>query len=682
MYTPVSLQELDNARQDAESLEKVINGTENEDVTTRLGETYPTLSKFINNSESLVQSSIDAVIDGNMITDELVSVGSGETQADKNAEFELDKFDTGITVTPQYVGAVARTQAEKNSDIVTAKDFGLTNNAILAALKVSAVRLTSGEYTANGFIKVDMDRPTVLVGEGSTSEIIKTTANSPAVLQVQNSKTVRLKDFKINLQYQSISSVGSAVSLIDADDAVVDGLDIKGFAGLGSMVQAYPTSELVQSQHQVIKNSKGFGSRSESTNTNGFLITNGKFSRLQNLFVSGVAAYAVEYKNRTTHSLMLDSIVTDSVSAFAYGQTTSDDSGVSYSVAANLISLDNSTAWANGKGKYNLTSNVLAHNTVSGSHGNKEGIRLDGTANYNSMCNFLFAGTFNNAVRLGASYNYVSASFFIENNASVVYTSGAKGNTVEVQHSGTKTSILPTVQDNSGSSGLDRNVTYCHGTGEYLGSRSGRWRWQHTSSSVAPVATGKWVFEGLGDSNLNIVTDGLGAAGIALTTPTGTRYLNYIDSGDYWKLSNKDNGYRFYSSAIRPEVDNTSSIGNPTFKFSTAYLDTAPIVTSDERLKTDILAISAAEKRAALKIKESIGRYQFTNTVDSKGDKARYHFGVGAQTVGQILRDEGLNPDQYAFYCYDEWEATEETEAGNRYGIRYDELSMFLHAAT
>lgn len=124
MYTPVSLQELDNARQDVESLEKVINGNENEDVTTRLGETYPTLSKFINDSESLVQSSIDAVIDGSMITDELVSVGGGETQADKNAEFELDKLDTGITVTPQYLGAVARTQAQVNAETVSLLDFG------------------------------------------------------------------------------------------------------------------------------------------------------------------------------------------------------------------------------------------------------------------------------------------------------------------------------------------------------------------------------------------------------------------------------------------------------------------------------------------------------------------------------------------------------------------------------
>jgi len=41
----------------------------------------------------------------------------------------------------------------------------------------------------------------------------------------------------------------------------------------------------------------------------------------------------------------------------------------------------------------------------------------------------------------------------------------------------------------------------------------------------------------------------------------------------------------------------------------------------------------------------------------------------------------------YAFYCYDEWEAEFDEEgneispAGNRYGVRYDELLAFIIAA-
>lgn len=123
MFTPVTLEELDNARQDVESLEVVVNGLDTEVVNTRLGQTYPTLSKFIKDSQTLVQSTIDTVVEDNMITTNLISAGDGETQADKNSEFELLKFDTGITVTAKN-GGVSRTQADKNSESVFLADYG------------------------------------------------------------------------------------------------------------------------------------------------------------------------------------------------------------------------------------------------------------------------------------------------------------------------------------------------------------------------------------------------------------------------------------------------------------------------------------------------------------------------------------------------------------------------------
>ena len=57
------------------------------------------------------------------------------------------------------------------------------------------------------------------------------------------------------------------------------------------------------------------------------------------------------------------------------------------------------------------------------------------------------------------------------------------------------------------------------------------------------------------------------------------------------------------------------------------------------------------------------------------------------------MRSHGLDPTMYGFFCYDEWEATDATfdadgnlinearESGNRYGIRYEELIMFILAA-
>lgn len=596
------------------------------------------------------------------------------------AEINAQKLDTGITTTAK-LGGIQRVLADKNLESLSVTDFGTDIAAIRKAVRADSVRLPSGEYTSDGFVKVNTDVPVNLVGDGDVSNITKTTPASPAMFQIQNSKATKLKDFKVSLSGQDLSSSGSTIALIDADNAVVDGVNITGFAGVGSIVQAYTTGTTLVAEHQTIKNSKGVGTRAASSNTNGFLITNGKFARLQNLYIKGVAAYGIEYKNLTTHSLMLNSIVEDSLTAFAYGQTTSDDTGVSHSLAANLISLDNGTALAIGKGKYNLTANMLVDITSTGGFGNKEGIRINGTANYNSMCNFLFSGSITNAIRIGSSYNYASGSIFCTS-GNVIYDAGAKGNAVEIQQSGNFTSILPKIRDNSGSSGSDVNSTYCHSTGEYIGSRSGRWRWQKAPTNTALNADSHWVFENKGTSYINIHTDGEGESGLLMSSAAGVRGLTYVQASDYWQISTGSSNYRFYAYALRTTEDNVSSLGTAPRRFSTVYAATGAINTSDERLKTNFTDIDAAESRVAVKIKKAIKRYQFTDAVDSKGDKARYHFGVGAQTVGQIMREEGLDPEQYAFYCYDEWEATEEIEAGNRYGIRYDELAMFLHAAS
>lgn len=148
-----------------------------------------------------------------------------------------------------------------------------------------------------------------------------------------------------------------------------------------------------------------------------------------------------------------------------------------------------------------------------------------------------------------------------------------------------------------------------------------------------------------------------------------------------WNIGEK--GFALKFSNLSPVSDNDMTLGIPSARWSTIYAGAGVINTSDERLKTKFDDLKAAEKRAAIKIKESIGRYQFKDSIAEKGkSNARYHFGVGAQTVADIMRGEGLNPEQYAFYCYDEWVTSDSTESGERYGIRYDELSMFLHAST
>ena len=143
------------------------------------------------------------------------------------------------------------------------------------------------------------------------------------------------------------------------------------------------------------------------------------------------------------------------------------------------------------------------------------------------------------------------------------------------------------------------------------------------------------------------------------------------------------------SFVIKPSGDNIASVGAASARCSVIYAGTGTINTSDADEKDEFREISEKEKLVAKKLK--IQAFKFKDAIRNKGsENARWHFGVVAQEVISAFESEGLNAFDYGLVCYDEWEATEEEKdkdgiviqeakpAGKRYGIRYDELSMFI----
>src|SRR3546814_5111475 len=116
-----------------------------------------------------------------------------------------------------------------------------------------------------------------------------------------------------------------------------------------------------------------------------------------------------------------------------------------------------------------------------------------------------------------------------------------------------------------------------------------------------------------------------------------------------------------------------------------------------EREKTWRGAPTAAELAAAKRIVAELGFFQWNEAIAEKGAaNARYHFGVRAQQVWAIMADEGLidpivegvDPDcKYAFLCWDGWAEERDDDDnivvadGDRFGIRTDQLELFLIAA-
>ena len=216
-------------------------------------------------------------------------------------------------------------------------------------------------------------------------------------------------------------------------------------------------------------------------------------------------------------------------------------------------------------------------------------------------------------------------------------------------------------------------------------------KWKFTSSVLeAPI-------QDLRNDNSEIQLLGATNAGILLTTTGGTKGIT-LTSYDGKSSSGNPKGDLTIEgyNGILPAADNSTVLGYTDHRWSAIYAASSTIVTSDETLKKKTPAVNeSAERDAANEIRKNIIRYKFTDAIELKGGaSARIHFGVGAQTVGSILTKHGLNPEDYAFWCKDVWEESTEVNinpetlervvvtkpAGVRYGIRYEELIMFLMA--
>lgn len=195
-------------------------------------------------------------------------------------------------------------------------------------------------------------------------------------------------------------------------------------------------------------------------------------------------------------------------------------------------------------------------------------------------------------------------------------------------------------------------------------------------------ASDGWI-ENDGTYGLNFVAPGNGSVvDFNWKGDDGTTHLQYqgYGGGTY--------GAGFYSGS-----DNAIPLGQAARRWSVVYAGTGAINTSDERDKQDVAVLSDAEKRVAVKLKGLIRKFKFRDAVAVKGSQARIHVGVMAQDVAKAFSSEGLDANDYGVFCYDKWpEQLEKRDdkgnvvvphapAGNRYGVRYEELLAFIIAA-
>jgi hypothetical protein len=140
-----------------------------------------------------------------------------------------------------------------------------------------------------------------------------------------------------------------------------------------------------------------------------------------------------------------------------------------------------------------------------------------------------------------------------------------------------------------------------------------------------------------------------------------------------------------------PSGDAVQELGTVGHRWLSVYASNGSIVTSDAREKEWHGILDVKELAAASALCREIGIYQWLSAINTKGEDARLHVGILAQKVSDIMERNGLDATRYGFFCYDEWEEERHTDplneietvtpAGNRFSVRYDELTLFMLAA-
>jgi len=252
----------------------------------------------------------------------------------------------------------------------------------------------------------------------------------------------------------------------------------------------------------------------------------------------------------------------------------------------------------------------------------------------------------------------------------------------------------------------------------------------NTPSRFGGEVTVKAISQASGESGTNIFNGAVSCGGVSYTgslagngsisKSTAAGLLSRAITGTTYDYSVMNNGSTLYAlamptgtnelrvfSTFSANTDNNVTLGAAARRWSTVYAGTGTINTSDDRLKT-YLDIDEKETLIAKELKSLMKKFKFNDSIEEKGfDKARIHFGTSAQSVKEVFEKYGLNAFDYALLCYDEWEDEYETKvikeavideecntietmevekvlvqkAGNRYGIRYDELLCFIISA-
>lgn len=164
-------------------------------------------------------------------------------------------------------------------------------------------------------------------------------------------------------------------------------------------------------------------------------------------------------------------------------------------------------------------------------------------------------------------------------------------------------------------------------------------------------------------------------------------HFEITDGSGAQKLRVDSSTHYLWCSGIVPRADNALQNGDPSLRWTAIYATNGTIQTSDMREKTSFTGANDNERAFIREVFMGAGWYHWLDAVEKKGDRARDHFGLGAQNVEALARKHGIDPNAKAFFCEDAINETVEVKGrevtrplmkgGKQYvrkGLRPDQL--------
>lgn len=127
------------------------------------------------------------------------------------------------------------------------------------------------------------------------------------------------------------------------------------------------------------------------------------------------------------------------------------------------------------------------------------------------------------------------------------------------------------------------------------------------------------------------------------------------------------------TGAWRPSTEGVQNLGTASHPWKTLYATTGTINTSDRNVKTEINPISDEVLDAWSNV--NYVQYKLKDSVTRKGENARTHIGLIAQSIDEAFKEKGLNATDYGIVGFDEME-----DGSVKWSIRADEC-QFLEMA-